>query len=184
MKKYIAIILAIIVGAFALTACDTGASSKSTKATTKAIRATQNEGVDAFTNQRNAVPYPEVQLRNSLERANLRERLLRFNKPNKIGYVYLMSFGRVIGYYVIKGKISSTESQMTNATWITKWVCPGNCSDTVGAVDAAGDDGSFGPNEHMVFFFTAGGAMIQVPEESAYYSDQPWSLNGIPQLVK
>jgi hypothetical protein len=35
-----------------------------------------------------AQPYPLTQMRDSTERKNLRERLLRFNNPDKIGYLY------------------------------------------------------------------------------------------------
>ena len=38
-----------------------------------------------------AVPYPLDAMRDSIERRNLKERLLRFNKPDKIGYVYLLA---------------------------------------------------------------------------------------------
>src|SRR6266498_3932045 len=51
-----------------------------------------------------AVPYPTSQMRDSVERRNLRERLLRFNKPDKVGYVYLLALnGEYVGYYAIKG---------------------------------------------------------------------------------
>jgi hypothetical protein len=179
-----AIVGVLLFLAFGASSCSGSSGSKSTKATSAAIRNTQNEGVEAFNNQRAAVPYPEAQLRSSVERQNLARRLLEFNKKDKIGYVYILSFGKFIGYYVIKGKVSSNSSQMTNQTWITKWTCPGGCSDSVGPVDAAGDDGSFGPSEPGIFFFTAAGALIQT-DSNYIYSDQPFSINAdLPQLVK
>jgi hypothetical protein len=127
-----------------------------------------------------AVPYPTSQMRDSLERRNLRERLLRFNKPNKIGYLYVMSFGKFVGYYVVKGKVSSVQSQMT--TTKQTWDC-GN-ADGACSVDSIGDDGSFGPNEGGdagIFFFTATGVMVETTLDWVY-SDAPLKID-VPNLL-
>jgi len=127
-----------------------------------------------------SVPYPEAQMKDSLERRNLRERLIRFNKPQKVGYIYLMSFGKFVGYYVVKGKVSSTQSQMTNAD--QTWDCGDPCT---AVVESMGDDGSFGPNEggeKGVFFFTSGGVMVETTLEWLY-SDAPLSIK-VPNLLK
>ena len=127
-----------------------------------------------------SVPYPEAQMKDSLERRNLRERLIRFNKPQKVGYLYLMSFGKFVGYYVVKGKVSSTQSQMTNAD--QTWDCGDPCT---AVVESMGDDGSFGPNEggeKGVFFFTSGGVMVETTLEWLY-SDAPLSIK-VPNLLK
>lgn len=126
-----------------------------------------------------AVPYPLSAIKTGgfLERQNLSERLTRFSKPNKIGYVYIMSFGKFVGYYAIKGKISSTESQLTNTmqTWEAS-----QDNDTV--VASIGDDGSFGPNENAVFFFTTSGVLVQTNLDYVY-SDQPLNID-VPNLLK
>lgn len=121
-----------------------------------------------------AVPYPLADMDDSLERRNLKEKLLRFNDADKIGYVYLMSFGRFIGYYTIKGKVSSNQSQMT----VTQEVIDRAEGDVV--VDSISDDGSFGPNEEGVFFFTTTGTMV-VTSLDYLYSDQPLPLD-VPDL--
>jgi len=108
----------------------------------------------AFDQQSKAVPYPVAELKDSLERRNLKDRLLRTNKPDAIGYVYLMNFGQIVGYYTIKGKVSSTQSQMTTDNLIIDRYE----GDVV--VNAPGDDGSYGPNEEGIFFFTTEGAMV------------------------
>jgi hypothetical protein len=129
-----------------------------------------------------AVPYPTAQMRDSLERRNLRERLLRFNRPQKIGYLYVMSFGKFVGYYVVRGKVSSTQSQMTNADQV--WDSgSGEQGETV--VGSIGDDGSFGPNEggdKGIFFFTATGVMVETTLDWVY-SDAPLRIN-VPNLLK
>jgi hypothetical protein len=118
----------------------------------------QQQTETAFVQQQAAVPYPVNQLKDSLERRNIRERLLRTNKPNAIGYVYVMSFGKVIGYYTIKGKVSSTQSQMT-----TEMLVEHHDSSYGGnvAVPAPGDDGSYGDNEPGIFFFCTDGQMVE-----------------------
>ena len=111
-----------------------------------------------------AVPYPLAAMNDSLERANLRERLLRYNQPSKISYVYVLSYdGKVLSYYTIKGKVTSTQSQLTNTQNIQG--CPSGGSGTCGVVvDSMSDDGSYGPNEggpSGVFFFTTDGVLVE-----------------------
>ena len=128
-----------------------------------------------------AVPYPISQMKDSLERRNLRDRLLRFNKPDKIGYMYLMSFGKFVGYYVIRGKVTSSNSQMT--TTAQTWDCGGQ--DGGCQVPSIGDDGSFGPNEggdRGVFFFTSTGVMVETTLDWVY-SDSPLRIE-VPNLLK
>lgn len=133
----------------------------------------------AYQQQSTAVPYPVDQLRDSLERRNVRERLLRTNKPNAVGYVYLLSMtGDYVGYYAIKGKVSSTQSQMTTSQLLT-WTCrAGGCES--GTVDAPGDDGSYGANEDGIFFFTTEGVMVTT-SMPYIVSDAPLSVSA-PKL--
>lgn len=127
------------------------------------------------------MPYPVDQLRDSAERRNLRERLLRQNEKDRIGYVYILSFGKFLGYYTINGKVSSTQSQMTPAD-LTDYACDDGMSGCQAQVlEAPGDDGSYGENENGIFFFTTEGAMVQVDTEYIY-SDQPIAVGDIPEL--
>jgi hypothetical protein len=50
----------------------------------------------------------------SLEQKNLRELAKRENDPSNVGYVYIVSYGSVIGYYVIKGKCFIYISKITS----------------------------------------------------------------------
>jgi len=135
-----------------------------------------------------AVPYPLAQMHDSLERRNIRERLLRFNNPAKIGYVYLFTpMGQMIGYYTIKGKVTSTQSQMTVPQTV---VCPdvydkGGTLDPYFTIDAMGDDGSYGPNEggdDGIFFFTTEGVMLSW-NGLWLYSDAPLSVDVKPLTI-
>jgi hypothetical protein len=109
-----------------------------------------------------ARPYPLGAMTDSAERANLTERLLRMNNPNKIGYVYeFTQNGQVIQHFTIKGKVSSTASQLTNTQNIVDMCSSGYCPV---AVDSMGDDGSYGPEEggdNGIFFFTTAGVMVE-----------------------
>lgn len=105
-------------------------------------------------------PYPEGKVTDSIERRNLTEKLLRFNDPNKIAYVTLLSdYGTVIATYTVQGKVSSNQSQLTNSQAAyckngdKEWGCT--------TVQSPGDDGSYGDNEPGIFFFTTGGVLVQ-----------------------
>lgn len=129
-----------------------------------------------------AVPYPIDQMNYSLERQNLRERLLRFNDPNKLGYVYEMSWtGQVVAYYTIKGKVSSMDSQMTTAD--TLYCTGGGESKSCAVIRSPGDDGSWGPNEGGIFFFTTEGVMLEW-NGLWQYSDAPLQINEAGLIVR
>lgn len=176
MIKRIAAVVAVVALTVGLSACEDESNS--------AQQSGQKLTEQAFGQQQTAVPYPADELQDSLERRNLKERLLRQNDPDKIGYVYFFPFGagEPLGYWTIKGKVSSTQSQMTTDVLQVDTPDDGsNAKDTV--VTAPGDDGSYGQNEKGVFFFTTEGAMVQVCEECYFYSDQPVNLGVvIPEL--
>ena len=166
-RKVIAIVSATALAAVSLAACEdvpTGTAQGDG----------QKQTEQAFQSQSSAVPYPASELKDSLERRNLKERLLRTNKPNQQGFVYLMSFGKIIGYYPVKGKVSSTQSQMTTDSL----VIDRTEGDVV--VNAPGDDGSYGPNEEGIFFFTTEGQMVTTNLDYIW-SDNPISVD-VPRL--
>lgn len=112
----------------------------------------------------------------SLECKNLKERERRNSLPNAIGYVYLYNFdGSVKGYFTIKGKVSSTQSQM-GAMDIIADACLNTSDYCPEVMEAAGDDGSFGPNEQGIFFFTTEGVMVTYSGEYVL-SDGPLKLS-------
>jgi hypothetical protein len=115
----------------------------------------------------------------TLEIKNLKEKKRREENANAIGYVYLVSFGKVLGYYVTKGKVSSNGSQAGPEQDIV-WTCKSNngCSPVV--VDSAQDDGSFGTGDPGIFFFTAEGVKV-VSDLDYMQSDQPLPFN-VPKL--
>lgn len=96
----------------------------------------------------------------SQECRNLAEKKKRDEDPNRITYVYTMSWtGEFIGYYVVKGKVSSNQSQMAPMDSVVK-MCTYSSDGCYALGEAPGDDGSYGPNEDGIFFFTADGTKI------------------------
>jgi len=115
---------------------------------------------------------PPPVLKDSLERRQLIRRLKRFNKANKISYIYLVSaLGQMIGYYTIKGKVSSVNSLLT-----TPEVKP---KDYSGVVLPSPDlDGSYGSNGDAIFFFTS--TDVYVEWNGTYLlSDKPLPIKAI-----
>jgi hypothetical protein len=126
---------------------------------------------------------PPPQLTNSLERENLKNRLLFLNKANQLFYVALLSNdGKILATYVTH-KVSSVNSLLTTPDQIV----PDPFSSTGnnhGIIVASPDlDGSYGTNGNAIFFFTTDGAYI---EWSGLYleSSQPFVLNTPPILTK
>jgi hypothetical protein len=166
-------------------ACDDNTPGSSTKAQ----NASNNDAGTTFQKFTAAVPYPYKNGMPSdpLERKNLAKRLVQLNSKGSTGYVYLLAgqTGKVMGYYVILGKVSSTSSQMTS-TQVNV-----NCSglnDSAGQActnDAIGDDGSFGPDEggaRGVFFFTVNGSLIETTLDWVYSSSPIKLYSSAPQL--
>lgn len=117
----------------------------------------------------------------SLECKNLAEKLKRDEDPNRITYLYLTNMmGDPYAYWVVKGKVSSNQSQRAPEFQVVD-VCPGtdHCWQVV---DAPGDDGSSGPNEDGVFFFTPDGNKIVVGGGNYLQSDFPFELPGVKEL--
>jgi hypothetical protein len=95
-----------------------------------------------------------VTLEDSLEIANLNEKLERENDPSAIRYVYLISFAQPIGYYVIQGKVSSSGSQLAPEQEVVRRWSEGFI------LDSAQDDGTYGAGDPGIFFFLADGTMV------------------------
>lgn len=119
----------------------------------------------------------------TLEKKNLALKKEREENPDAIRYVYLYSFGQPMGYYVTKGKISSSSSQRTPEQ-DNMWTCGGTggnygCSAIV--VDGPKDDGSYGAGDPGIFFFLANGTMIETSFDYLI-ADKPIQAVNVPLL--
>lgn len=165
-----------LVTSLGLASCSSGPSSG----------AKQQQIVEQYAEKlSNAEPYPLDQMKDSTERSNLREKLLRMNNPNKLGYVTTMTQqGQIIASYTIKGKVTSTQSQLTNTDYALG-NSAGSSSSSGSVVQSMGDDGSYGSNEggeNGIFFFTTDGVMVEW-NGLWMYSDAPLNLTSKPLIT-
>lgn len=126
----------------------------------------------------------------SLERENIAKRLTRFNDPNKLGYLYtLTENGQIIGFYVVKGKISSVNSYMTTSE---QMICYGDqhgFSDSAYSdygcltTEAPDSDGSYGTNGEAIFWFDVND--VYGEWNGLYqYMDEPLDLSSPPLMTQ
>lgn len=130
-----------------------------------------------------AVPPPR--LSSSLERKNLARRLKTFNDEHKVSYIYLVSYGKVMAHYTVKGKVSSVNSLLTTPDQIVegRTRVGGSYRHFSHVIESPDLDGSYGSNGDAIFFFTTSGAYIEW-SGSYMLCDQPLKLTTPPQLVR
>ena len=130
-----------------------------------------------------AVPLP--QLDNSLERINIKKRLETFDAPNKVSYIYLINYGRVMAFHTIKGKVTSGGKRLTSTEREVKsdidcgeWNC-----DHVSVMEAPELDGSYGNSAPYIFFWDTDGVYHQWSSDYLLV-DQPLKLQSVPELIR
>lgn len=127
----------------------------------------------------------------SQEMENDAARNRTLDNPNRIGYLYIYSaYGTLLYSSTVKGKVSSTASELTNTSDIVDdYNCnnyqSGNCAV---AVDSIGDDGTYGGEEcgqNGIFWFTPSNQYESVCIGGAipFYSDAPMNLTTKPLLT-
>lgn len=107
------------------------------------------------------------------ERRTIRKWAERWDKSSAACYVYLFSFGNLIGYYVTDGKPASTNSFMT-PEYREEYVSNGG----VRNVQLPDIDGCYGHNSEGIRFFTASGIAVEWAGYGAsyLYSDVPLKI--------
>lgn len=134
-------------------------------------------GCDSKPNARDQAQAASQRNGESLEIKNLKAKRDREENPSTERYLYVMSFGKIIGYYVTKGKISSNGSQIGPELELAY-----NSSSSSSVLDSAKDDGSYGDGDPGIFFFTADGTMVETNLDYIQ-SDAPLAID-VPRLVK
>lgn len=114
----------------------------------------------------------------TLEKTNLAAKREREENPDAIGYVYLYAFNTPVGYYITKGKVSSSGSQSTPEQDI-HWTCRDHHGCQPVVVDGPQDDGSYGGHDTGIFFFLADGTKIVTGLEYIH-SDRPIPALNVP----
>ena len=141
-----------------------------------------NEQAQVSNNQNRmetAVPLP--QLKSSLERKNIKRRLETWSNENKVSYIYLISYGKVMAFHVVKGKITSGQKRLTATDRLVgcdtgEW--DGDCN-----MESPELDGTYGSSSPYIFFWTTDGTYVQWNGEYML-ADQPLQLTTQPELVR
>lgn len=146
---------------------------------------------------------PAPTLTKSLERENIIRRLNLLNDQDKVFYVYLINYGKVMSFFTAKGKVSSVDSYLSSTSQIVR---DDKCAKTttrgidingnaIGqeylsndpscyfSVEAPDLDGTYGTNGDGVFFFTTEGAYVEWHGDYMV-SDFPLSLSTPPEIVQ
>jgi len=137
------------------------------------------------------VPVPQITT--SSERLNVARRAELFDAEDKISYIYLVNYGRVMAFYTVTGKVSSLQSYMTPTEKLVD-AEGNNCRRNRSGLDgvtwepcytvAAPDlDGTFGENVDGIFFFTTEGAYVEWNGDYMM-TDQPLKLTTQPELIR
>jgi hypothetical protein len=114
------------------------------------------------------------QIKNSLEKQNLEKKRAKEEDPSAIRYLYVMNFGKIVGYYVTQGKVSSNGSQIGPETEVV-W-----SNGSGWTLDSAKDDGTYGTGDPGIFFFTTDGVMVETSLDYIQ-SDAPIAID-VPRL--
>lgn len=112
------------------------------------------------------------------ERRTISKWAQRWDTPNLPCYVYLVSYGKIIGYYVTNGKPSSTRSYILPEVKHNLHGDGGCCLEPTADLD-----GTYGQNNPGIRFFTAEGTAVEWGGSGAsyLYSDAPLPIN-VPLL--
>ena len=173
MKSYVVFVLAL-----AMVVCAGCGETIKTGASTKVEMEQTEEN-----QQRLAKAVPPPKLQTSLERKNLVRRLERQNKEDQISYVYLVSYGKVMAFYTISGKVSSLNSYLTTPQQIVSMHSgKGGKTYEYVVIPSPDFDGSYGKNDDGIFFFTTEGVYVEWKGEYLW-SDQPLKLSTPPELI-
>lgn len=121
---------------------------------------------------------PPVQLDWSLEREQINKRTKLWNDKNKVSWIYLVNYGRIMAFYSIKGKVSSVNSQITNPEQLIRVY-----DRRFEPLPSPAEDGSYGTNGDAIYFFTTEGTYV---EWNGQYmlADKPLKLSQQPLLTR
>lgn len=167
--KYLSLIF-ILMASFFSVACMGGMSTDTTIA--QAQEKMTEKMVDS-------ISIPDVSY--FQERRTIAKWVERWDAPSIPTYVYLISYGNIIGYYVADGKPAATTSYLTPEEKFERVDVGTDYGDVL--VSAPDIDGTWGYNNPGIRFFTAEGTAVEWGGVGAtyLYSDAPLPLS-VPKL--
>jgi hypothetical protein len=119
-------------------------------------------------------------LKSSLDRKQISRRLVMFEDENKVSYIYLISFGKVMAFYAVKGKVTSGSKRLTTNEKLEYG--DGGEYNQQFVMESPSLDGTYGGSDAYVFFWTTSGAYIQWNGEYML-ADQPLKMSTQPELI-
>jgi hypothetical protein len=136
----------------------------------KARRTANRQSTQAQLSAQSAVDVPDLSY--FQERRTIAKWAKHWDRPSAACYVYLISFGNIIGYYVSDGKPASTGSFLTPEYRRE----PGTSGSQQQLPEV---DGTYGTNNQGIRFFTASGIAVEWAGSGAsyIYSDIPLEVN-------
>ena len=189
MKKGFTVIEALVVGAIILIlglmiatkvhACGSGWFETPCGSATSLQEQEQVTVSENQNRMEKAAPLPI--LKDSLERINIKKRLETWTDPNKVSYIYLTSYGRVMAFYTVKGKVTSGGKRMTSTERLIG--CDGGEYNADCIMESPELDGTYGTSGQYIFFWTTDGTYVQWNGEYML-ADQPLKLTTQPELVR
>lgn len=161
MKKFFVVLLALT--AIVFSSCEYSQEELNRQQTKKDQVTVQSAALAA-------APVPEVTY--FLERKTVAKWTDRWDKPSVVCYVYLISQGQFIGYYISDGKPVSTQSYLIPEDKI-------EYSGSSVVRQAQDIDGTYGSNNPGIRFFTASGIAVEYggTNFSYLYSDSKLQIN-------
>lgn len=161
-------VLMLVFASAALMLAPTGCTLQGVSNAATATAAAQEENMEAAI-QDVAIP----QVRYFVERKTIARWVEYWDKPAVVTYVYCVSFGKVMGYYVCSGKPASTQSFLTPEHRVVTADLGEGYGDML--IEAPDLDGCYGANSPGIRGFTASG----VPFEWAGYGASHF-ISGAP----
>jgi hypothetical protein len=142
----------------------------------EARRTANRQSTRAQLSAQSAVNVPDLSY--FQERRTVAKWAEHWDRPAAACYVYLISYGNILGYYVSDGKPASTGSFLT-----PEYRRESGTSDSQQQLPDV--DGTYGTNNQGIRFFTASGIAVEWAGSGAsyIYSDVPLKLN-VPLLGK
>ncbi len=177
MKRIVSIILIIAMAAMLFAG---GSSDSSYEVQRDNTRTTTEALADSNAQALRAVPIPKISY--FTERQTIARWYERWDKPSVVTYVYLISYGNILGYYVCNGKPASIQSYLIPETHYEGGHDLGDFYGEV-PVETADIDGTYGTLNYGIRFFTAEGTAVEWGGMGAtyLYSDAPLPIN-VPKL--
>lgn len=133
--------------------------------------------------------YQKIRIGENGELQNIVRYVNETTTPGLVGYITLLTLGRPIAYYAVKGPITDCARELTPMTHpASAYIAIDNSqtyntTDYSYTADSPNDEGTYGGNEHCHFFYTESGVLIRWTGEFLY-SDAPIRLNEKPLVIQ